>query len=323
MAYQQTTAVDAAGVIDAIEAFASSLGFTIDFHGNTPDGRRALQMSGSGLSDYAHFYAFSDNNGVFCMRSISLDSGGNWSSQPERSYYSSSNLVHTGPYANLYLFAETGANAYIHCVLEHTAGYFRHFGVGEIIKTGSWAGGGYCYGTYWNQSTTYIDSPVAHVHGRPFDAQNAGSGDTGRNSSIRCDDYDGDPNNVSGVDNRYLYTDYVGPGNFDAGAWYSSSGVSRGYTRGVGGYHNDYSPNYFNNRVILAPFGCWCARASGFRTYIGEPPAIRAATIEPYTPAEEFTIGTDVWKIFPLVRKGFFNDEESSYDLGIAYKKVT
>lgn len=329
MAYQQTTAADAAGVVDAIEAFADGLGFIIDFHGNTPDGRRALQFSGGGLTDYAHLYTVDANDGVFHMRSISLSSGDNYDSQSERSFRSVSNFVHTGPYANLYLFGETGANAYIHCVLEHTAGHFRHFGIGEMIKTGTWTGGGYCYGTMWNLSTVRIDVPYSFDHGRPFDGQSATSVDAGQNSSVRCDDFDGTPHGVSGIDARYLRT-YASSnaGTFGAGVWYDSgtstaSNPGRQYTRAVGAYDSEHSPSYFNNRVILAPFGCLCWRASSFITYMGEPPAIRAASIEPYTPAEEFTIGTDVWKIFPLVRKGFFNDEESSNDLGIAYKKVT
>src|SRR5690606_30494582 len=171
----QTTATSISDILDTIEAFAEDLGWTSERNNTFTSGsttQRILTLSYGGV-DYAHFASESSTSSnkttMITMRSISIDTFAGLSSQPERSTQAQSNLLNAGPYSNLWLFGEAGATPYIHCVLEYVAGRYRHFGVGDLVKKGVWEGGSYCYGTFWNQSSSYIGVATTPYHSTPFD----------------------------------------------------------------------------------------------------------------------------------------------------------
>lgn len=323
MAYLLTTATSIDDMLNTIATFAAGLGWTVDRNNtftSAPNTRRILTLSRSGV-DYAHFASELSNTTkvtLHTMRSIGVSTSVDLLSQPNKSTLSQSNLLSGGPYVNFWLFGESGSNPYIHCVLEHASGRYRHFGIGELIKKGTWTGGSYCYGTLWDQSSTFTDQILSVSHSCPFDDYSNAS--SGNNGSVRCDECDATANGISGVDNRYLPYFNTSSRRAMTGARGNSSTLIDYIHEGMG--LKDFAFSNYNQRSHLIHYAHFITRASGYYSYIGEPPAIRAANISPFQPGEEFTVGSDTWKVFPLIRKGVFVDAEMSDYLAIAYKKV-
>ena len=63
--------------------------------------------------------------------------------------------------------------------------------------------------------------------------------------------------------------------------------------------------------------------ANDFCFFMGNIPDIRGIDIFNFAPAQEVTIGSDVWILFPQVRRTEDNIVGRTYYAGIAYKKVT
>lgn len=322
MAYQLTTATSIDDMLNTIATFATGLGWTVDRNNTFTSGantRRILTISRAG-ADYAHFASelATTKLTLHTMRSVGVATTLDLLSQPSRSTYSQTNLLSAGPYVNFWLFGESGSNPYIHCVVEHASGRYRHFGIGELIKKGTWTGGSYCHGTFWNQTANFTDLISSTQHFCPFDdvAQSSGS----NNGAIRCDECDATANAISGVDNRYLTYEYGISRRAMTGARGSAPGGILYMHEAMG--TQDYCFSNYNQRSHLVHYSHFISAASGYYRYIGEPPAIRGANIDPFQAAEEFTVGSDTWKIFPLIRKGVYVDLEMSNYLAIAYKKV-
>lgn len=325
MAYQQTTASSINDLLNTVATFASALGWTVARNNTFTSGsntRRVLSLSRAGF-DHVHLFTELSNATkvrLFTMRSIDINTALDAISQPSRSTYADTNLLSGGSYPNFYLFGEDGANPYVHCVIEHAAGRYRHFGFGELVKQGIWTGGSYVTGTYWHQDANVISSPSSAEHCSPWSNPNVGPANL---PAIRCDDSDATANTISGVDVRYLpynssiiYPRRVGTGFKTPGG----SALVPYVDQGMGLLNYTFS-NY-NQRTNLVRIKHFVTVAGGYFRYIGEPPAVRAINISPYQNGEEFTIGSDVWKVFPIVRKGSVANQEYSGNYGIAYKKV-
>lgn len=328
MAYQQTTASSIDDMLNTIATFSAALGWTVARNNTFTSGsntRRILSLSRAGL-DHVHLFtdlSSTTKTNLFAMRSIDINTSVDVLSQPNRSTYPQVNLLSGGSFPNFYLFGEDGANPYVHCVIEHAAGRFRHFGFGELVKQGSWTGGSYATGTFWSQVPVYANNHISNYHSTPW-SDHSGNVAVANTASIRCDDSDAAANNISGVDNRYLpydngtsYPRRVGTG-FRTST--SSSNIVHYVDYGMGLL--DYTFSVYNQRTNLIRLKHFVSVSGGFFRYIGEPPAVRAINISPYQNGEEFTIGSDVWKVFPIIRKGSVANQEYSGNYGIAYKKV-
>jgi hypothetical protein len=322
MAYLQTTATSVSDIFDTIATFATGLGFTVDRNNTFTSGantRRILSISFSGF-DYGHFFTESSNttkNTILTLRSIGLTTSGDWDANPNRGMYSLTNLLTGGPYVNLWLFGEAGSNPYIHCLVEHAAGRYRHFGIGELVKMGTWTGGAYSYGTTWGQGAVQTDNPTHPDHSTPF-SELTTSGQTTAVTCIRCDEVDTTANGVAGVDNRFI--PYNPSSSRRAGSGVRGGNIA--YVNSGLGYASTANFSTYNQRAHLLRIRNFVTSSGGYIRQIGEPPALRVVTMEPFQAGEELTIGSDIWKVFPLVRKGIITDQESSGDYAFAYKKV-
>jgi hypothetical protein len=320
MAYLQTTATSIDDIFNTIATFATGLGWTIDRNNTFTSGantRRMLTISRAG-ADYAHFASELSTTKltIHTMRSTGIASTSDLLSQTNRSTFSQTNMLSAGPYVNLWLFGESGSNPYIHCVVEIAAGKYRHFGIGELIKKGVWTGGSYCYGTFWSQSASVIESPTHSQHYTPFESNTSSA--SGNNGSLRCVEADSTAHGISGVLANYLpyddsYSRRVASSNRGAGSFpYINYGM---------GIQNFAFSNY-NQRSHLFHLAQFVTVAGGYYRYIGEPNGLRCVNIDPFQAAEEFTIASDTWKVFPIVKKGVTTSQESSSYFGFAYKKV-
>ncbi len=325
MAYLQTTASSVDDILNSIATFAAGLGWTVARNNTFTSGgnnRRILSLSQSGF-DHAHFASelgasATPKNTIFTMRSQGIDTSLDLLSQTTRSSACETNLLGSGAYASLYLFGEGGSNPYIHVVVEHVTGRYRHFNIGELIKKGTWTGGSYYNGTRWEQGAGIANLPVFTQHTSPFSEYTFNTTVGG----IRCDNADSTAHGVAGVSATYAlqsiqYSCRMATG-FRAG-----QNDTMGYVdTGMGLLTATF--NQFNQRTVLVRIPHFVTVASSYWRYIGEPPAIRAVNMYAFTAAEEFAIASDTWKVFPLVRKGTsvnVNDEYSG-NYGLAYKKV-
>lgn len=333
MAYQESTPTSVSDMLNIISAFAVGLGWTEARNNIFTSGantRRILTLSRSGF-EHVHLFGVLSNttyNMIYVMRSLGLSTGADFSSQPNRGQYSQTNLLSNGPFVKMYLFGEGGSNPYVHAVIEHAAGRYRHFGFGELIKKGTWTGGAYCYGhsVLQQDNSSTPGTPENGNHLNPFSMNNQSYTNANYyNGGVRCNDCDSPPNNLSGVDNTFIVYNADASSKVGTGFVNQVVSVDFPYMKESMGMHLVGRSDY-NQRTHLIRFSHFVSRASGYRTYIGEPAAIRGIDMTAYSAAEEFIIGSDTWKVFPLVRKGTMpiagSNNEASGAYAIAYKKV-
>lgn len=320
MSYLQTTATSIDDILNTVSTFASGLGWTVDRNNTFTSGsntRRILTISRAG-ADYAHFSSelATTKFSLYTMRSLGINPTLDLLSQTNKSTYGQCNFLTAGPYTNFWLFGESGANPYIHCVIEIAPGKYRHFGIGEMIKKGIWTGGSYCFGTYWYQPAIYIDSPTSVEHATPFESNANVSG--AHNGSVRCEEADSTAHGISGIYAAYLPYHDASSRRASGGNRNSGSVPYVNYGMGI----QNFGFSTFNQRAHLFHIANFATVVGGYYRYIGEPNAMRSVNIDPFQAAEEFTIGSDVWKVFPIVKKGVTSGVESSSYFGFAYKKV-
>lgn len=206
---------------------------------------------------------------------------------------------------------------YVHVVLEWASGLYRHFGFGVLTKQGTWTGGEYCYGSFFDDHDPRDADNTFLLDGAFNNASNAGRAATvhaeslpnqpaaskwmqvwGRNSSI--------PNDRGGnAKVLAVGTSRCGPQGRSLG-W-----LSAGKTSG---------------HLPMVPIGLWYVDTVPSKDeayYLGRAPAIRQMNMRHFAPGDEFTVGSDTWKVFPAVAKANAGSGEESRNLGYAYKKVT
>lgn len=327
MAYLQTTATSTSDILNTIATFATGLGWTVSRNNTFTSGannRRILTLSRAGF-DYTHFFddlSSTTKTNIYVMRSIGVNLTGDFSAQTERSDYSQTNLLSGGPYVAMWLFGEGGSNPYIHVVIEHAAGRYRHFGIGNLIKKGVWTGGDYCYGTWWNQSFSpnFAQDATVNYNYKPFTAS---ADAAAHNGGIRCNECDAGGHGISGVDQKYVpYWNYY-PRRCDTGFVSDNNSTNFEYvSSGLGLATASTMLSVFNQRTNLIRLNHFVTSSGGYWRFIGEPPAIRACSVNTFEAGQEFVIGSDTWKIFPLVNKNLVSLVEYSAHYGLAYKKV-
>ena len=80
----------------------------------------------------------------------------------------------------------------------------------------------------------------------------------------------------------------------------------------------DLSPSPLNGVGLLLPNVVSVNRNNEFLNPIGVIPGMRYMDMTAYLPGDEFTLGSDTWKVFPWYSKGGV----LSATRGIAYQKV-
>ena len=315
MAYSTGTATSPANLLQAIVTFLVANGWTQNMSQAEGTGWRAHLSKGS---VYVNFRASNNENlagvgaGYYLFGYIGTGYSGAaaWNAQAGGPVQSGSStiwgaamaLVNAGPYLNYHFFTDASDN--VELVLERTGGVFVHFGWGQMEKAGTWTGGTVFHGsTSWNYASntgTLVD----------------GTGITGK---------------CPGAFANYVQT-IIGwvRADVDAftGKWLSCSlttSVGYGYTgkrcfSSVSGYIGpdaqtpgfpqswiDRQTSDMNGQANLLPVLWWAERDAGGLSLLGQLPMVRAsnATAKGFANGQEFTIGSDTWKVFPnfAVRK--------------------
>jgi len=223
--------------------------------------------------------------------------------------------IGNGPYPSYHLF---GGSDYIHCVIEVTTGTYRHFGWGTLTKFGdNWVGGEYAYGHYNDQATnaTPVDANTQTL----LDAIGASS------DRLRC----GTVRIASGLANQgaavwgvscsatsaNLLTDTAGNVRRTIHGGFRGGMAARGFVDSIG--------NFSSGAIGLASIDVFYRDPNNNRVYmLGYMADVRSVNIKNIDPAQEITIGSDVWKFFPLSIKTTAAVIGRTGNSGIAYRKV-
>lgn len=214
-----------------------------------------------------------------------------------------------GPFPNLYLFSDS-AGTYVHIVLEIFAGVYRHMHFGNLTKFGTWTGGAYFAGMFWNQSNSNpfpISNPADSTHSVPFDNQ--------QNSQSNAWTV-----HYQNASDKWIYN----------GSDQVFGGVQRREARGSarGGFPNMFKniqESLFSALIPLGPVIIGAVRESDVpitTRWIGQVPDFRLINIQNLLPAQEFSIGADTWKVFPMCSKNTVPTQNGSKVAGFAYKKI-
>lgn len=283
MAYSEQTASSPDDVINKIAVFAAANGWTVD-RNNLSSSNRTMTLHYGATTDYVHLYNV-DGSNIWILGSVGYDSGLTPVAHPNRSNPAVANAG-VGPYTKLYMFANASPAPHIHCVIELTGGIFRHLSFGMIDKLGTWTGGTFVDATYWSTGQDFVFE-FSTRHSPIFDSH-AGAVDNFF-GSLRCD---------IPLDGRT---------NAWAQMWADSS--YRAYTRLAGGgpmvvqFYNRNDPP-FSGQVTLGTFLVEVFRIGGMWSPAGTIPNVRYLNMLRFNPGQEITVGSDVWKVFPMARKG-------------------
>lgn len=230
------------------------------------------------------------------------------------------NFTSVGPYTAYHFFAGEGSTPYIHIVVEIDSGRFRHFGFGNVIKLFSFTGGEYSYAHYWDQATGSIDNPPSASHSVGLEGLRAVASNL---ATMHLESFED-----QGVDEKWVcFSIYNVPCGTDR-AGETRRTVVGGWRGSFWGYYLGWmrysSPNAYKPFIPIPIVYVDKVAAPDTWRWMGEQPDVSIMNMHGFTPGQEVTIGSDAWKVFPLVKKQYLlGDTEESWNSGIAYKKIT
>lgn len=344
MAYETGSATDQTDLMNKLQTFAAANGFTVD---NYDGSNHFLSISRSADSLYVTFYW---NTTTTIAMYQALGYSGIYAQEPWNQADDSGNghatlgSVHlsrcvsnigAGPYTTYYFFAYDDPYA-LHIVLEFSPGLYRHFCFGSLNKAGTWTGGAFAAGHFWNtyNGYSYYDSPNFGGHSLLLDGwlkPDPGYGSLTIGATLHVEGFQtlGQPTGgkwghcvYPGASDSYLGNDRGGTGRIRI-----AGGCRGGIALTQFGW---LLPDLSNGFIPIVPFEVFypdANAASGTSVkwyYLGRVANIGHIHLEGIDPAQEITVGADTWMAFPAVRKSIVGgDNQESWNMGIIYKKVT
>lgn len=321
MAYTTGTASSVDDFLSQLVAFAvANAGFTNQGQVTSSvasSSRTIHRISKGGVHWF--FMRFLANNGIAARMSYTAfpnlgnpDSPGT-DFQTYYTYCSTWNFV--PPYAGHYFFTD---GTCVHAVIEIASGVYNHLSFGSVSKYGTWPGGEYLCGGYYNATNgadyrSWNDS----YHCRPFNDLNQSN-----LSSIFC----------------YLRATNTGVGSTDFkalnGGYNSSSGMFVAIAGSTGGQSAFYTqvirdaPNVFTNRTPIFPGVVRrydYENNSGLTSLAGTVPYVGFLKFTQDMNAKDI-INTD-WQVFPITMRTGGNTASpsgasDSGEYALAYRRV-
>ena len=212
-----------------------------------------------------------------------------------------------GPYTAYHFFSTTTSGVtYLHSLLEYSAGNFLHIHGGCLNPVGGATPCTYIAGTAWSAlaggSSATDGGPSGSGNFTPFSAENTALGY--KLFQLRAT-----------VDStaRWFYPGNASPGRA-IGAVRSGSKNIHAFTR---------APNTFNQLVPFIPLSLFVERAVGnVYSYIGDVIDMRWINLANNQAKDEITIGSDTWKVYPVISKlPFGSATAATNNYGFAFRK--
>lgn len=332
MAYETGTANNVNDLLDKFRLFAAAQGWTTNRWTTVGSGRELCISKGSA---YFNFRSWSNEamlvNGTSSDNKYGITINGS-------DGYSAGNGVHlqpgypqrgttgggdqamvlfplvttTGPFPAYHFFAVDSKTLYAE--VEITTGAFMRFGCGslDLFNPSAPGGGRFCYavtGAHVTNSTATYNWLGADMDNWSYGLEFV---------PFRGADYAG---NNSGYSFASMVRAQFGSFNNWAGSGRTVTTAGLQMACQGGGCHDkvlrDYSPNPLNGVGLMLPNIVSLNVGDEFLSPIGVVPGMRYMDMTNYLPGEEFTLGSDTWKVFPWYQKGGIGLYR-----GVAYKKV-
>jgi len=210
----------------------------------------------------------------------------------------------TAPSAHHFFSSNTGGIDYLHALLEYSSGNFLSIYGGCLNPVGGATPATYIAGTKWSALTGASSSDDGVVFGNftPFSGEFSATGYL--NFQLRAT-----------VDStaRWFY-----PGNTSPGR---AIGAVRSGSKNVHAFAR--SPNTFNQLMPLIPLSLFVERAAGnIYSYLGDVIDMRWINLANNQAKDEITIGSDTWKVFPVISKlPFGSPAAATNNYGFAFRK--
>jgi hypothetical protein len=327
MAYQTGTASSIEDLMQQLHDFAVSNGWTSDVMSTTNDwmainnGSVYVQFRWDNSDAFACFHSRGFINTSTAPGNHTGDDGCGLvdASAPYNASVSGGRRVYgigNGPFT-AYHFFTNGTTQYIHCVLEYTPGVFRHWSFGTIDKIGDWTGGEYCV-AHGLVSTSLSGNNVLF---------SASSGTTAADAN-RCGSLhiEGMPNQSGGMQWMLFSTQSSAIGNDRAGnARITCPGSTLDYNPYLSAF-GKMRANPLNGFLPIIPKPVFWRNTSPTPSQyllLGFVPGMYMIQMANFNPGDEFTIGVDTFKVFPLIGKQTSSGSGSSLYCGVCYLKVT
>lgn len=214
-----------------------------------------------------------------------------------------------------YYFYQDGDTVIV--IVEYTAGKYQSFCFGCLEKQGTYTGGLFFFGSLATYEPSYQILNAANTYQTMFltinlDSSTYGSGAVYLNvdstAGWRSSGYMGSSSSATG--NRSCIACGVRANDG------SKTGASNANNVLVGLFFSR-SPNFYNGLSPFAASYVFGKRSSGNWSLLGWPKSIRHINITNYNPAQEITLGSDTWMMFPEHSKS-----DADPTIGFAIKKV-
>lgn len=332
MAYETGTSSSVVDLLDKFRLFAIAQGWTANRWATVGSGRELCIQKGAA---YFNFRAWNNETmlvngssssskyGITLNGSDGYSGAAAWDRQPGYPVRGSTSggdqahvlfplVITTGPFPAYHFFAPDSKTLFAE--VEISTGIFLRFGCGslDLFNPAAPGGGRFCYST----GGSHVTNSTATSSWLGADADS--SSYAMEMVPFRGADY-------SSSNSGYSFGSMVRAafGSFDnwagSGRTVTTSGLQMACQGG--GVHDkvlrDYSPNPLNGIGLLLPNVVSLNIGDEFLSPIGVIPGMRFMDMTNYLPGDEFTIGSDTWKVFPWYAKGGIG-----YNRGIAYLKV-
>lgn len=319
MAYQSSTSISSPDqLIDALAAFCAANGWTVE-RNTLVASARTLTVRKAGITDYIHIYNTS-NSQIRMRASVGYDGALTPAAQPNVSPADTLANALVGPYPNVWFFSD-GDEINIVVRRSDTTGAYSHIAFGRLTKYGSYVGGTFVDGTFFNltgaQSGTWDTNTDHALFG--FGQMSVGY--------IRVD-ADGATNRWVPITSNSSATDVAHSGVGPLRVANTYSGNQLGSTFDISRLINAADANSFSGRSILYPIE-FLVRRTGTPIYhspAGYIANTRYVSLAKFDPEAELSIADETYMLFPVVRKA---SESSSSDApnasgnnGFAIRKV-
>ena len=285
MAYSSGTVTTAAGLVSAIQAFATINGWTV---------------AGDYISKgdvYVHLWAKSADE----IR-IQGARGGTWTAPDICARYAKLFFAdgYSWPASATYYLFYSGTPDTLWCTLNWDVVRWMHIGFGMLSKLGTWTGG------QWFLATGCMHFGGNHLPGNQYSIQEHIDGSfrsyLGRGESPALPFWSSRDRSVNSA--------YSGKNSFVECALRGHIWEATGALNDAGDGNTIHcptvitptqkrSPNALNAQTILTPFDLYLRDTDGYYMAIGRPEHIRFVRLVNYNPGDTLTIGSDAWRVYP------------------------
>lgn len=314
--YETGTADDVTDLLSKLRTFAGNNGWTEDNYGARTSGSgNALQIHKDG--QYVTFKTddgagSADDPGPF-IGAYAHDTygAGGTENQAGASAVTICNGM-AGPFAAYHFISgsEKGAE-YLYCIVETAAAIFKHFGTGMLVKAGEITTGQFVYASRWNYTPAYIGTATESRHSVPFDSHETQSTRIGPSLNVRVDAESISPRWLDGAN-----TAASADGTLRGGPRSTSGGPAMGGQASM----MAVAASALTGRNMIYPCFLHGSRTGGLFNPLGYPPGIRWVNMTYLEPNDVMTLGTEQWKVFPVIRKNGGAGQPNSGIYGYAYR---